>query len=331
MRKDLLTKCTGILIAAAVAAMTVPPAHALDKIHVVTSRNSVFVLSYMGARDAGVFRKHGIDLSVDARPFAGFLAAIPSKEAMVGQASGLGVISHINNGMDLVVMGGGLTVMNSLFALTSSDIHKITDLKGKKLGTWSTGASAYAALRTTALDGYNFDVAHDDQLLQIGPPALFKLLQRGDVNAMINISSLTVAAYSQPEKFRMVFSPNEYWEKKTGYPLVWTSPVVAWRSWVDANRDRARRFVEAMHDSYRWLRDPANLHAAVKKYGVLAGVKPGIAENTYARLLKEKRIFLDHWTKPVVDAEWKFLEAAKKLGVLKKVPPEDKYGLILTK
>ena len=42
-----------------------------EKVKVVIPQNSVFVLNWMGARDAGVFRKHGIDLEVDARPFRG--------------------------------------------------------------------------------------------------------------------------------------------------------------------------------------------------------------------------------------------------------------------
>ena len=39
----------------------------------VIPRGSTFVLSYYAARDAGIFRKHGIDVEVDARPFAGFM------------------------------------------------------------------------------------------------------------------------------------------------------------------------------------------------------------------------------------------------------------------
>jgi len=38
---------------------------------------------------------------------------------------------------------------------------------------------------------------------------LFKLLEKGDVDAMINISSFTVQAAAQPDKFRSVFSVND--------------------------------------------------------------------------------------------------------------------------
>ena len=54
---------------------------ALDKVKVVIPDNSVFVLSWLGAKDAGIFRQHGIDLDVDVRPFAGFLAGLPASNA----------------------------------------------------------------------------------------------------------------------------------------------------------------------------------------------------------------------------------------------------------
>jgi ABC-type nitrate/sulfonate/bicarbonate transport system substrate-binding protein len=51
----------------------------LKTVKVVIPRGSTFVLSYFGARDAGIFRKHGINIEVDARPFAGFMAGLPSR------------------------------------------------------------------------------------------------------------------------------------------------------------------------------------------------------------------------------------------------------------
>ena len=36
------------------------------------------MLSYNGAKDAGIFGKRGIEVEVDARPFAGFMARLPA-------------------------------------------------------------------------------------------------------------------------------------------------------------------------------------------------------------------------------------------------------------
>jgi len=81
-------------IAALIPLVAASPAVAqsLEKATAVIPQNSVFILNWNGAKDAGVFAKHGIDLTVDARPFAGFLSAIPSKEAMATTYSGIDAI-----------------------------------------------------------------------------------------------------------------------------------------------------------------------------------------------------------------------------------------------
>lgn len=304
-------------------------AWALDKVSVVIPQNSVFVLNYMGARDAGIFRKHGIDVDIDARPFAGFLAGLPSKQCMIATYSGLDAISSINQGVDLAVIGGGLTVIQDIFVQKDSPIKTPTDLRGKRVGVWSTGAGAYQAARIALLDATGIDLAKDTKLVQVAAPALFKMLETGRVDAMINVSSFTMAAASQPDKFRSVFSPNAYWKKKTGYPIFWAAPTVAWKSWIDENPTRAKNMAAAIEDSFRWLRKPENFDAAVKTYGQLAGVTTPAAIATYKKMLGEKAVFLAHWDRKVADAEWKFLDTGQREGLLQKVPPENQRALLL--
>jgi len=235
----------------------------------------------------------------------------------------------MNEGLDLAIIGGGLTVFQQIYVLKDSPIKTVADLKGKRFGTWSTGAGAFKAARVAIIDAAGFDVVKDTKLVQLAPPALFKLLERGEVDAMINISSFTVAAASQPNKFRSIFSPNDYWKKKTGFPLVWSAPLVAWKHWVSENPTRARNYAAAVEESFRWLRKPENFDAAVKKYGTEAGVTTAAAVEVYKKWLAEKRIFLAQWDQKAVDAQWQFLELAKRYGVLPAVPDKAKHALIL--
>ena len=326
MRKPLALACFALLALVIGAAV---PARALDPVKIVIPRDSIFVLNYMGAKDAGIFAKHGIDVDVDARPFAGFLAGLPSKECMVSTYSGIDAIAKINEGLDWVIIGGGLTVVNPVIVRKDSPFKTVADLRGKKFGTFSTGAGSYQAARAAILDADNFDLAKDTQLEQVAAPALFKFLDNGTVDAMLNISSFSIAAESQPDKFRVLFDSNEYWRKKTGYPVVWAAPLVAWRSWVDQNPDRAKRFAAATEESFRWIADPKNFDAAVKKYGELAGVTKPDEMATYKKLLAENLMFLTTWDKKSVAAEWQFLDLAKKFGVIKAVPDEAKYALLV--
>ena len=327
MKKTIMLACLGLLISAFVSAPIA--AQALKKVKITAPRNSVIILSAMGARDAGIFRKHGIDLEVDARPFKGHMAGLPAKEVMVAGYAGTAAIARINQGLDWVIIGGGLTVMQEVFVLKDAPFKKITDLRGKKFSSWSTGAGAFKATRAAILDGYGFDILKDTEFVQAAPPVLLKFLAKGNIDSMFNISSLTIAAAAQPDKIRSVFAPNDYWIKKTGYPIVWSAPLVAWRSWVEEDRERAKNFVAASHESYRWLRKSENLDTAIKKYGRLAAVKNQAQADTYRKWLGNKRVFLDRWDREVVDAQWKFLEMAQQRGVLKKVPSKAKHGLIL--
>ena len=305
------------------------PAKAPDKVKVVIPENSVFVLNYLGAKDAGVFAKHDIDLDIDVRPFAGFLAGLPAKQCPATTYSGIDAILKINQGLDWVIVGGGLTVMEDIIVRKDSPLKGLADLRGKRFGTFSTGAGSFKAARAAMIDAAGIDVVKDTNVVQLAAPALLKLLESGSVDAMINISSFTIRALSQPDKFRSIFSPNDYWRQKTGYPIVWTAPIVAWRSWVEENKLRAKNFVLAVEESFRWLRNPENLDAAVKSHGTLAGITTPEAIATYKKLLGQKQLFLAHWDQKVVAAQWQFLEMAKTHGVLDKVPPVDKYAVIL--
>jgi NitT/TauT family transport system substrate-binding protein len=305
------------------------PARALDAVTVVIPRDSIFVLNYMGAKDAGVFAKHGIDVDVDPRPFAGFLASLPSKQCMVSTYSGIDAIAKINEGLDWAIIGGGLTVVNPIMVRKDSPIKTVADLRGKTVGTFSTGAGSYQATRAAIINAYGLDLSKDTKLEQLAAPALFKFLENGSVDAMLNISSFSITAESEPDTFRTVFDVNAYWRQKTGYPLVWAAPLVAWRSWVDQDPDRAKRFAAATMDSFRWIADPKNFDEAVKKYGELAGVTTPAEIVTYKKLLAENLMFLTTWNKKSVDAEWQFLALAKKYGIITAVPDEAKYALLV--
>lgn len=301
----------------------------LKKVSIIIPLQSAFVLSYMGARDAGIFSKHGIDVKIDARPYAGFLASLPSKAAMVGNYSGLNAIEKINQGLDWAIIGGGLTLVQDVIVRKDAPYKAVADLRGKKIGAFSTGASGFVSTRAAIMDASGLDIVKDASIEQVSGPALNALLLRGQVDAMIQLSSLTMAAEAQPDKFRVLFSPNEYWKQKTGYPIVWASPLVAWRSWVDEDRTRAQSFGAAVMDSFRWLRRPDNFDATVKKYGAMAAVTKPADVAEYKQWLEVEKIFMPNWSRKAVDAQWKFLEVCQRIGILSKVPAEDKCALFI--
>ena len=135
MKKALLPAFAGALATAIVSTPVV--AQALKDVKITVPRNSVLVLSAFGGKDAGIYAKHGINLIIDARPFRGHMAGLPAKEVPVANYAGTAAIARINKGLDWVIIGGGLTVMQEVFVQKDSSFQKITDLKGKKFSSWS--------------------------------------------------------------------------------------------------------------------------------------------------------------------------------------------------
>lgn len=329
-RRALLLGGAGALTAAAVGVRRPAcAAPALQKVKIVIPQSSVFCLNYLGGKDAGVFEKHGIDLDVDPRPFAGFLAGLPSKQCMTTTYSGMDAILKIDEGVDWAIIGGGLTVVQDVIVRKDSPFKTPADLRGKKFGVFSTGAGSFKAARAAMIDAFKLDVVKDTKLQQVAGPALTKLLERGDLDAMINISSLNIAAEAQKDKFRVLFSPNDFWIKKTGFPIVWAAPLVAWKSWVNEDQTRAKNFAAAAAASFEWLEKPENLETAVKSHGTIAGVtKPeDVAE--YKDWLQHKNMFMTRWDSKSVGAQWQFLELAQRTGIIPKVPPEKEYALFV--
>jgi ABC-type nitrate/sulfonate/bicarbonate transport system substrate-binding protein len=246
---------------------------------------------------------------------------------LVATYAGLNGIEQMNEGKDLVLIGGGLTNMQDVWVRKDSPIKKMTDLRGKKFGIWSRGAGASKSLQVLLMDAFKLDLDKDTQVIEVAAPALMALLDKGEVDAMFNLSSLSIAAASQPDKYRRLFSPDDYWKEKTGEPLVWSGPTMAWRDWVDEDRQRAKNLVAALHESWQWLRQ--NSDKTIEKYGKLAGVQNAAEAATLKKMLQEGRIFLERWNNKVVDAQWKFLDLAKQTGIIKAVPAKDKYAIVL--
>lgn len=329
-RRSLLLAGVGSVTAAALGQRRkARAAPSLSTVKIVIPQDSVFVLSYLGAKDAGVFAKHGIDLDADPRPFAGYLAGLPSKQCMVASYSGIDAIQKVDDGLDWVILGGGLTVVQNVLVRKDSPFQTPTDLRGKKIGTYSASAASFKCARAAIIDAFKLDIVKDMQVQQLAGPALTKLLERGDVDAMVNISSLSLAAEAQTDKFRVLFSTNDYWVQKTGYPVSWPGPLVAWRSWVDEDPSRAKNFAAATEESFRWLEKPENLESAVKSHGPLAGVTTPADVAEYKTWLQSKNLFMTSWNRKAVDAQWKFLDLCQQTGVLSKVPPQDKYALFV--
>jgi taurine transport system substrate-binding protein len=266
-RKGIAAACLALLVS--VLAVAAGPAQALDKVKVIIPQNSVFVLNWRGANDAGVFRKHGIDLEVDVRPFAGFLAGLPSKAAMVGTYSGMDAVEKMNQDVDWAVIGGGLTVFHGIYVPKDSPIKTIADLKGKKVGVPFNSTTHFHTI--VALEQAKINPA-DVQILNMRPPEVRAAWQRGDIHATF----IWDPVLAETKKDGTVILTSGKISADTGKATF--DGYIVNKDWAKANRDFMVKFVKVLakaDENYRagkakFTKDSAEVKAIAK----WSGAKP---------------------------------------------------------
>jgi len=252
------------------------------------------VLSYYGARDAGIFRKHGIEVDVDARPFGGFMAGLPTRQVLVGTYAGLNAIEQMNEGKDMIVIGGGLTSMQDVWVRKDSPLKKFGDLKGKKIRVWSRGAGATRTLEALAIDGFKLDLNRDTQTIEIAGPALMALLDKGEVDAMFNLSSLSIAARVAAGQVSFTFQSRRSTGRKRPARR-WSGRRRPSLERLDRRGPPARQEPSSTRCTSRGSGCARTRTKPWKSTASLAGVQNAAEAATLKKMLQGGGIFLDKW------------------------------------
>lgn len=204
------------------------------------------------AKDAGAFARAGFDFQVTSLSNAGAVAA-----AIAGGSLELGIgdfvssTNAIQRGLPIQLLAGcGLylaSLPNSKVCVRKdSPVKSVHDLEGK-----SCSAPTLVGLTTASLkawlsqNGVDVDKVRVVELTSSSAPAA---VERGTVDA-----GLLAEPYYTPvrDQFRDIGHPYDAISKEF---LV--SAWFASTSWVEADRERAKRVVAAIYDTQRW----ANAH-----------------------------------------------------------------------
>jgi len=206
------------------------------------------------AKDAGAFARAGFDLEVSSLNNAGAVAAAiggGSLEFGVGDLIS-GVNAIIAGVPNLLVAGSGLYISAEgsfiLGVAKDSPVRRPSDLNGKAIGVPTLVGMTTAALR--AWMPQNGVDSATVKLVELPAAAMVPAILRG-----------TVACGLVGEPF---ITPNRAEMRELGRPLdaiakeFYASVWYASRSWIEADRERARRALNAIYETGRW----ANTHRA---------------------------------------------------------------------
>jgi ABC-type nitrate/sulfonate/bicarbonate transport system substrate-binding protein len=272
--------------------------------------------------EQGFFEEQGINLQVEYRPYSAYSKAFTSHQVDVALFSTTPALSLINRGTKLVTFGGagGLLGISGLFTRNNSDIQEIQDLKGKRVGVWSWGSSTVQSVQALITKQTGLQIRQDCKTTTAAPPALKGLLDKGDIDAVVEISSISISMAARPEKYRMLAQLNKIWLELTEHKL----PVTlwfAWPEWYKKNTDVAKRLVKASIKTTKYWRE--NTRDILNKYGEEAKIDDKAEIDLVENWADRGFTLASDVNQEFFDTTWKFFNLMQKHGFLKEVPPQN--------
>jgi NitT/TauT family transport system substrate-binding protein len=210
------------------------------------------------ARAAGAFARHGFALEPTSLANAGAVAAAiggGSLELGVGDLVS-GVNAIIKGVPILMIAGGGLYRRSQqegtiLAVAKESPIRSPRDLPGKTIGIPTLVGMTTAILRVWLPEN---GIAVDSvKLVEVPLSAVLPALQRGTIDVGLLSEPFVTPAR---DLVRSVGYPNNVVADRTPNKEFPVSVWYAAKTWIEADRARARRVVDAIYETARW----ANSH-----------------------------------------------------------------------
>jgi NitT/TauT family transport system substrate-binding protein len=218
-------------------------------------------------QDTGIFKNAGLNVEVNVLASgAAIVAAVAAGAIDIGITNALPLANAVAHGVPLIYLcSGGMLNLDEvgLCVAIDSPIKTAKDFSGKTMGS-----SALTDVNTIAMQAWldqNGGDATALKFVEIPFPQMAAALKRGTVDAAPIVEpALTIA---KGEGTIRIMSPPLYSVYGPKFMLGgWFSST----SWLEKNRDLARRFVAAIYETARWANShPDESSAILAKYAKL--------------------------------------------------------------
>lgn len=245
----------------ALTAACVHQATAAEKVRLIIFQSASALASYV-AEDHGIFKKHGLDVSIKPTPNSTYMMtnlidgnydiASSAFDNFIAYNEGQ-TKAKTRNKSDLVVFMGVTT--QNLPVIVSPDIKTLADLKGKPVGVDAPHtAFAFVLYKILEKNGLQMD---DYKIVAVGGTTKrWAAMQEGTIKAAI--ISGAYAAQAQDKGYKRLAES----QKELG--VYQGSSLGAQRGWLEKNRSTAVAFVRANLEALQWATNKQN-HAAAAK------------------------------------------------------------------
>ena len=205
--------------------------------------------------EAGVFRKHGLDVELLYVGGGGRAAqVVQSGEVPIGTFTGGAVVNANLAGGDLVVIASSLNVF-TFAVMAKPEIRRVEDLKGKKIGISRFGSATDFGLRFAEAK-WPLKRQRDFAVLQLGGVTdILAALKTGAIDAGVINAELAILA--RRDGFREVA---DIAKMGLNFP---TSAIVTTRSYIKRNENTVRKFVRGYVDGVHFIKTQRALSVQV--------------------------------------------------------------------
>jgi NitT/TauT family transport system substrate-binding protein len=207
----------------------------LEKLRVTYSAIGGSQSSVWMPYEAGIFRKHGLDVELLYVAGGGRAGqVVQSGEVPIGVFTGGAVVNANLAGGDLVMIASSMNVM-TFVVMARPEIRRVEDLKGKKVGVSRFGSATDFGLRY-AEERWPVKRQKDFAVIQVGGVSdVFNALKSGALDAAVINVELAILARREGMKELADIA-------KLGISFP-TSSIVTTRSFIKRNENTVRKFV----------------------------------------------------------------------------------------
>src|SRR4029450_352900 len=205
-----------------------------DKLNVCYSSIAATSITTWVPKEAGIYKKYGLDVSIIYVAGAQAIATLISGDTQIVQGSGAAAALSRLSGSDLTVIGTTINVI-PMSLVTTPEIASAQDLKGKTFGVSRFGSLTDLGLRRAASE-FGLDPNKDIKMIQTGGvPENLLFMQQGIIKGGL-ISSPTLEK-AKELGYRELMNLSEVKFRYPGTALITTD------SFIRGRRQTVNRFL----------------------------------------------------------------------------------------
>lgn len=214
-------------------------------------------------RQFGIDRKHGlvvteVDMSAPGQQYV----MLRGDAIDASPGTFVDLMRQRKAGIGLQAFHGRQRFNNVIVTRPDGPIETFSDLRGRRIGNFGTTFLDWLIVRTAGKRAFGIDLERDAAPISGSPPLLNRFLARGEVDAMLQFSVLTVAPILKGEQRAVTDIPDLI--RAAGFdPEVFNSHWHVSEKWVRAHPDGVHRLSAAIDEAYARLRSDDSVWRAI--------------------------------------------------------------------